>query len=326
MKKIKGEFWGLVQDDLESIESALKNNLDSHLDLVSEVAGHLLFSGGKRLRPLLLVLCARICDHKKGDEIHVSTALEYLHAATLLHDDIVDEASLRRGQPVANSIWGNSVTVLVGDFLFARASSIATNTGKMAIVRVMAEILEEMSQGEINQLIRKGDLGISEEDYMRVIHQKTAVLFQGSCRVGSILADAEKRKEDALSEFGLNYGIAFQMIDDLIDYTSDTKTLGKEVGTDLKERKLTMPVIYALREANSHDQNRMEEIINHSHFSIDDFNELLDLLEKYKGISYVKNRAADHIQSAKDSLNIFPKSKYKDILMSIADYTIERRS
>lgn len=326
MKKKESGFWDLVQGDLEKIESALKKNLDSHLDLVSEVAGHLLFSGGKRLRPLLLVLCARICGHKKGDEIHVSTALEYLHAATLLHDDIVDGAALRRGKPVANSIWGNSVTVLVGDFLFARASSIATNTGEMAIVRVMADILEEMSQGELNQLIRKGDLGVSEKDYLRVIHQKTAVLFQGSCRVGSILADANKEKEEALSLFGLNFGIAFQMIDDLIDYTSNTKTLGKEVGTDLKERKMTLPVIHALREATSRDRDRMVKIINHNNFSVDDFNELLDLLEKYKGITYVKNRAADHIQSAKDSLSIFPASEYKEILMNIADYTIERRA
>jgi len=326
VKKLKGQFWDRVQDDLEKIESALKNNLNSHLNLVSEVAGHLLFSGGKRLRPLLIILCARICGYNKGDEINLSTAVEYLHAATLLHDDIVDGAALRRGKPVANSIWGNPITVLVGDFLLARASSIAAGTGKMGIIRVMAEIIEEMSQGEIAQLVRKGDLEISENDYMKVIRQKTAVLFQGACQTGAIVAGAEKKKEKALSVFGLNLGIAFQMIDDLIDYISDTKTLGKEVGADLKEGKLTLPVIYSLKKANSFDRDCMERIIENTEFSFQDFQALIELLEKYKGISYVKDRAAFYIQSAKESLSIFPPSEYKEILMAIADYTLVRNA
>ncbi|MBW1642517.1 MAG: polyprenyl synthetase family protein [Deltaproteobacteria bacterium] len=326
MKRLSGQFWDRVQDDLEKIETALKNNLNSHLDLVSEVAGHLLFSGGKRLRPLLIILCARICGYNKGDEINLSTAVEYLHAATLLHDDIVDGAALRRGKPVANSIWGNPITVLVGDFLLARASSIAAGTGKMGIIRVMAEIMEEMSQGEIDQLLRKGDLKISENDYMRVIEQKTAVLFQGACQTGAIIADAEKKKEKALSGFGLNLGIAFQLIDDLIDYISDTKTLGKEAGTDLKEGKLTLPVIHALKKASPFDRDCMERIIRNNEFSFHDFRELIELLEKYKGISYVKDRAAFYIQSAKESLSIFAPSEYKEILMAIADYTLVRNT
>jgi octaprenyl-diphosphate synthase len=326
VKKLKGQFWDRVQDDLEKIEAALKNNLNSHLNLVSEVAGHLLFSGGKRLRPLLIILCARICGYNKGDEINLSTAVEYLHAATLLHDDIVDGAVLRRGKPVANSIWGNPITVLVGDFLLARASSIAAGTGKMGVIRVMAEIIEEMSQGEIAQLVRKGDLKISENDYMKVIRQKTAVLFQGACQTGAIVAGAEKKKERALSVFGLNLGIAFQMIDDLIDYISDTETLGKEAGADLKEGKLTLPVIYSLKKATPFDRDCMERIIENTEFSFQDFQALIELLEKYKGISYVKDRAAFYIQSAKESLSIFPSSEYKEILMAIADYTLVRNA
>jgi octaprenyl-diphosphate synthase len=326
VKKLNEYFWDRVQDDLERIETALKNNLNSHLDLVSEVAGHLLFSGGKRLRPLLNILSARMCNYTKGDEINISTAVEYLHAATLLHDDIVDGATLRRGKPVANSIWGNPITVLVGDFLLARASSIAAGTGNMGVIRVMAEIIEEMSQGEIYQLIRKGDLNISENDYMKVIRQKTAVLFQGACQTGAIIADAEKQREKALSAFGLNFGIAFQMVDDLIDYVSDTRTLGKEVGADLREGKLTLPVIYALKEANSFDRTRMEKIILDNTFSLEDFQTLIQLLEKYNGISYVEERAAFYIQSAKDSLSVFPTSEYKEILMAIADYILIRKA
>lgn len=325
MKRVKGQFWDVVKDDLVEIEIALKKNLDTHLDLVSEVAGHLLFSGGKRLRPLLMILCARMCGYSKGDEINVSTALEYLHAATLLHDDIVDGASLRRGKPVANSIWGNPITVLVGDFLFARASSIAANTGMMGIIRTMAKIIEEMSQGEIDQLVRKGDLGISEDDYMNVIRQKTAVLFQGACRTGAIIANAQQQKEDTLSEFGINLGIAFQMIDDLIDYTSDTKTLGKAVGMDLKEGKLTLPVIHALQKANPVDRDCMEKIIKNTDFSSEDFKALIELLDKYKGIFYAQERAAFYVQSARDSLSAFPPSKHREVLMAIADYILVRK-
>jgi len=324
VKRPKGQFWDKVQDDLEKIEIALKKNLQSHLDLVSEVAGHLLFSGGKRLRPLLIILCARICDYNKGDEISISTAVEYLHAATLLHDDIVDDAALRRGKPVANSIWGNPITVLVGDFLFARASSIVSSTGKMGVVKVMAEIMEEMSQGEIDQLVRKGDLNISEKDYMKVIRQKTAVLFQGACQTGAIIADAEKKKEKALSAFGLNIGIAFQMIDDLIDYISDTKTLGKEAGADIKEGKLTLPVIYSLKKASSSDRTFIHKMIENKNFSKHDFQTLIELLEKYKGISYVQDKAAFYIKKAKESLSIFPSSEHKEILTAIADFTLVR--
>lgn len=326
MKGLEGELWDCVQDDLEKVEIALRKNLNSHLDLVLKVAGHLLFSGGKRLRPLLTILCARMCDYGQGDEIHVSTAVEYLHAATLLHDDIVDGATTRRGKPVANSIWGNPATVLVGDFLLARASSIAAGTGKMGILRVMAEVIEEMSQGEIEQLIRKGDIGISENDYMEVIRRKTAVLFQGACQTGAILANASREKEEALSEFGLNLGIAFQMIDDLIDYTSDLQTLGKDAGADLKEGKLTLPVIHSLRKANRVDREHIEKIINGNQISFREFQSMLAFLKKYKGISYAQHRAEFHIQLAKDSLSFFPSSEHKDILKHIADYTVERKA
>ncbi|MEA3437272.1 MAG: polyprenyl synthetase family protein, partial [Thermodesulfobacteriota bacterium] len=241
MSDPKQEILAMVKDDLAAIEIALEQNLNPYLDLISKVARHILFSGGKRLRPLLMVLSARLCGYKGDYDKTLSTVFEYMHAASLLHDDIIDDAPMRRGKPVAHSIWGNSAAILVGDFLLARSLSISAETGDMKVIRTIAKITENMSQGEIHQLMRKGELNISEEEYMDVIRRKTAVLFQGACRISAIITDATHEKEKALSDYGYNLGLAFQMADDLLDYTSDTKVLGKEVGADLKEGKLTLP-------------------------------------------------------------------------------------
>ena len=259
MSNIKHRILALVKDDLKEIETALKENLNPHLDLVSKIAGHILFSGGKRLRPLLMVLSARICGYDGDYDKTFSTIFEYLHAATLLHDDLVDQATLRRGKPVAHSIWDNATTVLVGDFLLARALSIASETELPNVIRIVAEITENMSQGEIHQLMRKGSLDLTEKEYMEIIRRKTAVLFQGACRVSALIAGAPNEKEIALSDYGFNLGIAFQMVDDLLDYTLDTGVLGKEVGADLKEGKLTLPVIYSLKAADAKIEPRWKQ-------------------------------------------------------------------
>ena len=230
MTDLKQKILTAVDDDLKDIEKALSDNLNPYLDLVSDVAGHLLFSGGKRLRPLLMVLSARLCGYTGDYEKTFSTALEYLHTATLLHDDLVDEASLRRGKKVAHQNWGNSITVLVGDYLLARALSISAGTGKLRVIQILAELTENMSQGEVHQLMRKGDVNLQEDEYLEVIRRKTAMLFEAACRVSAILAEAPPESEKALAEYGYNLGIAFQMADDLFDYTLTTSDFGKEVG------------------------------------------------------------------------------------------------
>jgi len=237
MSDLKQEILAMVKDDLAAIEDELERNLNPYLDLISKIAHHILFSGGKRLRPLLMVLSARLCGYEGNYDKTFSIIFEYLHAATLLHDDLIDDAAMRRGKPVAHSIWGNSAAILVGDFLLARSLSISAKTGNIKVIRTIAKITENMSKGEIHQLMRKGDLDISQEEYLEVIRRKTAVLFQGACRISAIIADAPNEKEKALSDYGYNLGLAFQMADDLLDYTSDTKVLGKEVGADLKEGK-----------------------------------------------------------------------------------------
>lgn len=324
MNDLKHKILSLVEEDLAKIEEALRQNLNPYLDLVSSVSEHILFSGGKRLRPLLMVLSARICGYEGSYDKTFSTIFEYLHAATLLHDDLVDEATLRRGKPVAHSVWGNATAVLVGDFLLARSLSIAAATKRPKVIKVVAGITENMSQGEIHQLMRKGSLDITEAEYMEVIKRKTAVLFQGACRTGALISNVSEEKETALSDYGLNLGIAFQMIDDLLDYTLDSKKLGKKVGADLKEGKLTLPVIYSLQKAGADDRIRMEKTIKDQDFSINDFEALIAIMKKYGGQSYTKKRAAEYVKHAKDAFSVFEDSKTKDILLMIADYTLTR--
>ena len=322
---LKHKILDMVKDDLKGIETALKQNLNPYLDIVSEVAGHILFSGGKRLRPLLMVLSARLCGYSGSYDKTFSTMFEYLHAATLLHDDLVDEAKLRRGKSVAHSVWGNSIAVLVGDFLLARSLSIAVETGRKNVISIMAEVTEHMSQGEIHQIIRKGQLDLAEEEYMMIIQNKTALLFKGACRVSAIISDAAEKEEKAISDYGYNLGIAFQMADDLLDYTSDTGSLGKEVGADLKEGKLTLPVIYSLKRADSKDRAQMEMIIKNEKFSVHDFEILIELLKKYEGLKYTKMQAEKYIAQAKKALMIFKPSETRKILLGIADYVLARK-
>ncbi|MGE0087154.1 MAG: polyprenyl synthetase family protein [Desulfococcaceae bacterium] len=322
---LKKKILNHVQKDFIAIEAALKENLTPHLDLVADVAGHLLFSGGKRLRPLLMVLCARICGYSGGREYFYSTLFEYLHAATLLHDDLVDGGKLRRGKAAAHTVFGNETAVLTGDFLLARALSIAAESNLPKVIHVIAAITENMSQGEILQLHSKGCPDLSEAEYTDIIRRKTAVLMEGACRVGAMISHAESEKEKALTEYGFHLGMAFQMADDLLDYTADTATLGKAVGADLREGKLTLPVIHSLQNASAADRSRMEKIIAEKNFSSYDFEELIRMLSTYGGIAYTRQNAENHVENAQKRLAIFPDSETRDILIDIADYSLQRK-
>ena len=324
MNDLKKKILAENGNDLEKIEAELSENLKPYLDLVSDVARHILFAGGKRLRPLLLVLSARLCGYKEDYAKTVSTALEYLHAATLLHDDIVDDAILRRGKTVAHSLYGNATTVLVGDFLLARALTICADSGKIKVIHIISDLTENMSTGEVHQLMRKGDVSLTEDEYLEVIRRKTAVLFQAACTVSAVIAEAPEEKEKALSDFGYHLGIAFQMADDLFDYTMDTADLGKEVGADLREGKLTLPVIHALKQANPADRDAMIKIIKNEAFTVDEFNALVDLLKKNDGIAYTEKKAEFCIEKAKEALSVFEPSKTKDSLLDIANYALAR--
>jgi len=322
---LKQRILALVSDDLDDIEKALTDNLHPNLELVSRVANHILFSGGKRLRPLLMVLSARLCGYNGDYDKTFSVIFEYLHAATLLHDDLVDDASLRRGVPAAHTVFGNETAVLVGDFLLARGLSIAADTGEPRIIKIISEITENMSQGEIHQLDRKGKLDLSESEYMDIIRSKTAVLFQGACRISAILAGASPEKESHLARYGYHLGMAFQMVDDLLDYSFDSIKLGKNVGADLREGKLTLPVINALTKARADDRELMQSIIQNPGFTEKEFAWLTEKIANYGGIRYARETASNHIKNACKALASFPSSPTKDILGDIATYALERK-
>ncbi len=325
MSDLKEKIKALVANDLAEIETALKDNLNPYYDLVEKIAGHLLYSGGKRLRPLLMVLSARLCGYKGEDDKKFSVLFEYLHAATLLHDDLVDEATVRRGKEVAHIKFGNSETILTGDFLLARSLSLAAATKKPDLIEVIAKITEDMSQGEIQQLYNKGRLDLSEDEYTDVIERKTAVLIRGACHSGALITNADSKMTEALIQYGYCLGIAFQLADDLLDYTADTETLGKETGADLREGKLTLPVIYALEKADSKDCADMKKIIKNETFSKDEFVYLTKLLEKYGGLSYTKDKAVYNINKAKEALLVFKDSETRQVLELLADYALVRK-
>ena len=324
-KGLKEQIVEIAAPDLEKVEAALEKNLSSSLDLVKTIASHLLFSGGKRLRPLLMIHAARLCGYNAGFEIEFSTIFEYLHAATLLHDDVVDEADVRRGKDAAHTKWPAAQVVLSGDFLLARALRIAAKTGEPDVISVIANITQEMSQGEIDQLAKKGRLDLTEAEYLKVIERKTAVLIQGACRSGAILANAGTEKEEALDRFGWHLGMAFQMADDLLDYLATAEQLGKNPGADMREGKLTLPLIVSLANASETDRTWMEAVIRSESFDSDDFESLKEKLYQYGGIDTTRKKAADHVTAAKACLAGFDDGPSRQLLSLIADYSLERK-
>ena len=322
---LKARIINLVKPDLEKVEVALEENLDPNLDLVRNIASHLLFSGGKRLRPLLLIHSARLCGYEAGREIEFSTIFEYLHAATLLHDDVVDGADLRRGRPAAHTKWEAPQVVLTGDFLLARALNLAARTRKPDLISVIARITQEMSQGEIDQLSWKGSTELTEAQYLKIIERKTAVLIEGATRSGAILADADADTETALKDFGYHIGMAFQMADDLLDYTATAEQLGKNPGADMREGKLTLPLLYAMDQADANEREWMCAAMGDTEFDPEKFESLKEKLVRLGGLKYTQYRAQYHVDRAKACLDRFPDNDSKTLLNLIADYSIARK-
>jgi octaprenyl-diphosphate synthase len=326
LKDLKQRILAAVADDLETVETALGANLNPYFELVRQVSGHILFAGGKRLRPLLMMLTARLCGYQGDHMAKYAVIFEYLHAATLLHDDVVDGGELRRGATAAHREWDPPTAVLTGDFLLARALSLAAHTGLPAVIDTIAAITEQMSQGEIEQLARKGDLTLTEAQYLDVIRCKTAVLFQGACRVGGLISAADDQQVQTLGNYGHHLGLAFQMADDLLDYTLDSAALGKKVGADLREGKLTLPVIHALQQTGDSDRQWITELIRAGDFTPDQFKHLVDLLHRHGGLDYTRRCAAAHVAQAKAALAPFPACAEREVLDNIADYALVRKA
>jgi octaprenyl-diphosphate synthase len=267
-------------------------------------------------------LAARLCGCRSNHLADFSTIFEYLHAATLLHDDVIDGASLRRGASTANTIWGNQAVILVGDFLLAKALSLAVTTNRLKILKVLSHATTCMAEGEILQLLHTGNLKITAEEYFEVITSKTAILMSAACQIGGILGQAPAAQEESLAQLGLNLGITFQVVDDILDYTGDAKELGKEVCADLKEGRITLPLIHALAQADSQDRQRLREMARD--LSPEMIGSLLDLLNKYDSLAHARNLARHYTRQAQENLADFPVSQEKDYFWAITEELLDR--
>jgi octaprenyl-diphosphate synthase len=293
--------------------------------LIPEVAQHLISSGGKRFRPLLLLICARLCGYKGENRFPMATVMEFIHTATLLHDDVIDQASIRRGKTSANQIYGNAISILVGDFLCFKSYTLMTGIGNLDILRLISEMGDIMSEGEVFQLSKCGDINLSEQEYFNIIEKKTAVLISASCASGSILSSASREKINALKQFGRNAGMAFQITDDILDYMAEGEDFGKSIGKDLEEGKITLPLIFAIKQSTNEEKNKIKGIITSQKRSKKAAREILMLIKKYKGIDYSFQIASGYISEAKSQLNIFKESTEKDHLNTVADYILSRK-
>lgn len=314
----------MLEEEMSLVEQQFRQDLDSEVALIRKVGEYVLASGGKRMRPMLVLLCARLAGYQGSTHVGVASVVEFIHTATLLHDDVVDSADLRRGAASANSVWGNEASVLVGDFLFSKSFSIMVRTGSLPILQALSDATTNMAEGEVLQLISTCDLDLSEERYMQVVRDKTAVLIAAACRCGGILGGVSAEKEQALQEFGMELGIAFQFMDDALDYVADQAEFGKACGHDLEEGKMTLPLIETLRHCSREERDRVEEIVEKELLSDEDLEEVIALIHRYDGIDYTRKRAKQLVESAKQRLTVFEDSDAKQALEILADYVVSR--
>jgi len=314
-----------IGNDLEKVDQEFRKNLKSNVPLISAVGEYLLLSGGKRFRAKLLLLSSRLCGYQGDSHISMASLIEFIHTATLLHDDVVDRAQLRRGIDSANSKWGNEASVLVGDFLFTKCFSLLVQSGNWKILQTICKATTIMAEGELEELIKTNDLSLTEDDYLSIITRKTAFLISAATQIGAILGEVSEEKERALSEFGMNVGIAFQLIDDHLDYTSNEEEFGKKIGIDLQDGKITLPLIFTLYHCDQEEEAIIQKTIESNPITKGAYFRVVEVIERYHGIQYTWERAKEYIERAKDCLRPFPNSKEKEALYALADYVLERR-
>ncbi len=315
--------WLNYKDELSEVEEEIKKALDSEVPLINEVARYTLMSGGKRIRPLLLIISANLCQAHDKRYLPLGGAVEFIHTATLLHDDVLDNAKNRRGRLAARNVYGNHASILVGDFLYTRAVRRVVSMENVEMNYLLSSTCSMMTEGEVWQLAHTSDFHLSEAFYLKIIEYKTASLLSASCRLGGIVAGASPEEKEALSRFGRNIGIAFQVADDTLDYLADHKRFGKALGQDIKEGKMTLPLLHLLAHCRRKERAELVDLIR-SGKPQKDLSSILELMKRYKSICYAQERAADFVQMAKKDLNLFPASSHRKALQTVADYVITR--
>ena len=312
----------LVVDDLAAVDDTIRARLASDIVLVNQVAEHIVGSGGKRLRPLLVLLAARALGYDGNRHVELAVIVEFIHTATLLHDDVVDGSQLRRGRSTANALFGNEVAVLVGDSLYTRACEMMVTLGDMRVLQIMARTTCEITNGEVLQLLNRHDPDTTEKRYLEVIHRKTALLFEAAARLGAVCADAPPEREDAMARFGRRLGIAYQLVDDILDYRGGTGEIGKNVGDDLAEGKPTLPLIHAIRESSGPTARVLQDAVRTR--GLDSIDEVIAAVEAAGSIAYTARLAADEVTLAGEALSAIPISPYRDALAGLAEFTVSR--
>jgi octaprenyl-diphosphate synthase len=324
-ENLKERIYARIRPDLDRIEAEIDRNLSSSVPLISTIGRHIMGSGGKRLRPLLMILSARLCGYQGNHDASLAIVFEFLHASSLLHDDVVDNAEFRRNQPAANTLWGNQGVVLVGDFLYSKSILMTVGYNDIRILQALSEATTKMAEGEVLQLIHADNLEISEQEYLEVIIRKTAVLISAACQIGAIFGGGETDQETALKAYGYNLGIAFQLIDDTLDFIGDVNELGKPVGNDIQQGKATLPLIFALQNCNPNEKQRMRELFSAEQIPLEHFHEIKEWVTRSGGIAYSGQLASEYVERAKEAIRIFPFHPAKEVLLDFADYVICRR-
>ena len=309
--------------DLKRVEEHMEMYLRSEVRLIPEIIHHLIGSGGKRFRPLLLLAAAELCGYRGERRYPLSAIIEFIHTATLLHDDVIDHAETRRGKVSANQVWGNAASVLVGDFLYSKSFHLITDDGNLAILKLISTTTNTMSEGEVFQLMKAGDVTITEKEYLLIVEKKTSILISAACAIGGILGNATDGQIEALTRFGMRLGTAFQITDDTLDYVAKEEEFGKAIGQDLREGKLTLPLIRTLRKCTPEEKTFIRTGIENKDGEATAG--IMALIQHYDGIPYALGKARTCIDEAKGVLNPFPDSEAKTALLTIADYIIERR-
>lgn len=312
----------LVSEDFDAVNHLIVDKIQSQVTLIHDLSQHIVESGGKRLRPLLVLLASRACGYEGKDHIALAAMVEFFHTATLLHDDVVDESTLRRGRQTANSIWGSKASVLVGDYLFTQSVQLMVDVGIKEILDLLATTSHQISCGEVKQLANRHKPSLTFDEYFEVIRAKTALLFAAAACIGPILSKASLEIQQNLHAYGLHLGNAFQLIDDALDYCSDAKTMGKNVGDDLADGKATLPLIHALQHGTKVQQDQIKESLKLG--SLTYLPEILVALEETQAIAFTKKVAAEEIDHALSALSVLPESPYKTALTDLATFAMER--
>ncbi len=312
----------LTSSEAKAVDQLIINELSSDVILINQMGHYIVGNGGKRLRPMLLLLAAKALDSVSNNHLILAAVIEFIHTATLLHDDVVDESDLRRGKESANAVWGNAASVLVGDYLYSRAFEMMVRTGNMRVMDILSKTTTAIAEGEVLQLLNCNNPETTEAKYLDVISRKTAILFSAATRLGAVIANTTPEIEENLANYGQHLGIAFQLIDDALDYKANQDDLGKNLGDDLAEGKPTLPLIYAIKNGTKNEADIIIDAIKNGNRDV--FNDVYAIVQRTEAITYTEQRANEEAQKAIDSLMLLPESKYKEALILLAKFSVQR--